>query len=52
MDGKQRCAWAVSDPMMRDYHDIESGAPERDSRLLWDPLMLTFYLSEEKFVLR
>lgn len=35
-----RCAWAQSDPMMRDYHDQEWGVPVRDSRLLWETLML------------
>jgi DNA-3-methyladenine glycosylase I len=35
-----RCAWAQSDPMMRHYHDTEWGVPVRDSRLLWETLML------------
>lgn len=37
---KCRCAWAVSDPMMRAYHDDEWGFPMRDSRKLWETLML------------
>ena len=37
---KQRCAWAVKDPMMREYHDKEWGVPEHDSRALWETLML------------
>ena len=35
-----RCAWSVGDPLMRAYHDTEWGAPIRDSRLLWETLML------------
>ena len=35
-----RCAWAGNDPMMRAYHDTEWGVPIRDSRLLWETLML------------
>jgi DNA-3-methyladenine glycosylase I len=36
----QRCAWAEGDPLMREYHDTEWGVPERDSRALWEKLML------------
>ena len=37
----QRCAWAdKSDPLMLAYHDTEWGVPERDSRALWEKLML------------
>ncbi len=35
-----RCAWAESDPLMRQYHDTEWGVPVRDSRMLWETLML------------
>jgi DNA-3-methyladenine glycosylase I len=35
-----RCPWAESDPLMRAYHDEEWGVPERDSRALWEKLML------------
>lgn len=35
-----RCAWAISDPQMQRYHDTEWGVPERDSRALWEKLML------------
>lgn len=35
-----RCVWAQSDPMMRAYHDEEWGVPVRDSRELWETLML------------
>jgi DNA-3-methyladenine glycosylase I len=37
---KQRCAWAEGDDLMRTYHDQEWGVPERDSRALWETLML------------
>jgi DNA-3-methyladenine glycosylase I len=39
-DDRRRCAWAESDPMMRDYHDTEWGVPVRDARMLWETLML------------
>lgn len=35
-----RCAWSVHDPLMRAYHDEEWGVPLRDSRALWEMLML------------
>ncbi|MGI4791142.1 MAG: DNA-3-methyladenine glycosylase I [Janthinobacterium lividum] len=35
-----RCVWAESDPVMQTYHDEEWGVPERDSRRLWETLML------------
>jgi DNA-3-methyladenine glycosylase I len=37
---KERCAWAESDPLLRDYHDEEWGVPQYDSRTLWELLML------------
>ncbi|MDQ0068591.1 DNA-3-methyladenine glycosylase I [Variovorax boronicumulans] len=37
---KTRCAWAQTDPLLGDYHDAEWGAPEYDSRALWEKLML------------
>jgi DNA-3-methyladenine glycosylase I len=37
---KSRCRWAESDPLMQHYHDTEWGIPERDSRALWEILML------------
>lgn len=36
----KRCGWAQSDPLMQEYHDTEWGVPERDSRALWEKLML------------
>jgi DNA-3-methyladenine glycosylase I len=36
----KRCAWAEGDALMRAYHDREWGVPERDSRALWEKLML------------
>ncbi len=35
-----RCAWSDSDPVYRAYHDEEWGVPQRDSRVLWETLML------------
>src|SRR5258707_2780168 len=35
-----RCSWAENDPLLRAYHDEEWGVPERDSRALWESLML------------
>jgi DNA-3-methyladenine glycosylase I len=35
-----RCAWAGSDPLLCAYHDEEWGVPERDSRSLWETLIL------------
>jgi DNA-3-methyladenine glycosylase I len=39
-DDLPRCPWGDNDPMMRDYHDREWGKPVRDSRALWEKLML------------
>jgi DNA-3-methyladenine glycosylase I len=36
----KRCAWAEGDPVMAAYHDSEWGVPVRDSRMLWEMLML------------
>jgi DNA-3-methyladenine glycosylase I len=38
--GRGRCGWAASDPLMRAYHDAEWGVPEHDPRALWEKLML------------
>jgi DNA-3-methyladenine glycosylase I len=35
-----RCPWAEDDPLLQAYHDAEWGVPERDSRALWEMLML------------
>ncbi len=35
-----RCSWAEGDPVMTAYHDTEWGRPQRDSRMLWEMLML------------
>lgn len=37
---KSRCKWAESDPLLREYPDTEWGVPVRDSRALWELLML------------
>lgn len=39
-DGRIRCGWSRGSALMRDYHDREWGVPERDSRRLWETLML------------
>ncbi|HZT43885.1 MAG TPA: DNA-3-methyladenine glycosylase I [Chthonomonadaceae bacterium] len=39
-DAVRRCSWAENDPLLRAYHDEEWGVPERDSRALWEKLML------------
>jgi DNA-3-methyladenine glycosylase I len=40
MAEKVRCRWAQSDPVMAEYHDKEWGYIVRDSRELWESLML------------
>jgi DNA-3-methyladenine glycosylase I len=40
MTEPQRCSWAGADPLYRAYHDEEWGVPVRDSRMLWETLML------------
>jgi DNA-3-methyladenine glycosylase I len=35
-----RCRWAGSDPLIIAYHDSEWGVPERQSRALWEKLVL------------
>jgi DNA-3-methyladenine glycosylase I len=40
MSQLQRCAWAESDPLLREYHDEEWGRPVRDGRAMWEMLML------------
>ncbi|HEX4766387.1 MAG TPA: DNA-3-methyladenine glycosylase I [Lichenihabitans sp.] len=35
-----RCDWPGEDPLYRAYHDTEWGVPERDSRALWEKLVL------------
>ena len=39
-DDQRRCAWAENDALMSAYHDAEWGVPQRDSRMLWEMLML------------
>ncbi|WP_313352710.1 DNA-3-methyladenine glycosylase I [Paracoccus sp. (in: a-proteobacteria)] len=36
----ERCGWCGSDPLYVTYHDDEWGVPERDSRALWEKLVL------------
>ncbi len=40
MKPRGRCSWAENDPLMAAYHDEEWGVPQRDSRMLWEMLML------------
>ena len=35
-----RCSWAEGDALMQTYHDTEWAIPIRESRLLWETLML------------
>ena len=35
-----RCPWCGTDPVYVAYHDTEWGVPERDSRALWEKLVL------------
>src|ERR1700750_3419759 len=35
-----RCAWCIGDPLMEAYHATEGGMQVRDSRALWEMLML------------
>jgi len=39
-DGRHRCPWATRDPLYVAYHDDEWGVPERDSRALYEKLIL------------
>jgi DNA-3-methyladenine glycosylase I len=36
----QRCTWVGNDLLYQAYHDEEWGVPVRDSRMLWETLML------------
>ena len=40
MSEVQRCTWVGNDPLYQAYHDDEWGVPVRDSRMLWENLML------------
>ena len=39
-DGLKRCSWPGMDPLYVAYHDTEWGVPERDSRALYEKLVL------------
>lgn len=39
-DGVTRCFWCGADPLYLAYHDTEWGVPERDSRALFEKLLL------------
>src|SRR5438309_7468110 len=38
--GLKRCAWALGDPVLLEYHDAEWGVPEHDDRKLFEFLVL------------
>ncbi|MGH6795389.1 MAG: DNA-3-methyladenine glycosylase I, partial [Methylocella sp.] len=40
LGGKPRCPWPGDDPLYLAYHDEEWGVPERDSRALYEKLIL------------
>jgi DNA-3-methyladenine glycosylase I len=44
-DGRPRCWWGVSTPEYVDYHDLEWGRPERDSRALYEKICLEAFQS-------
>ncbi|HEY5102907.1 MAG TPA: DNA-3-methyladenine glycosylase I [Steroidobacteraceae bacterium] len=37
---RHRCGWAEGSSVMQEYHDTEWGVMQRDSRALWEMLML------------
>lgn len=39
-DGRARCWWPGTDPLYVAYHDTDWGVPERDSRALFEKLIL------------
>jgi DNA-3-methyladenine glycosylase I len=39
-DGRLRCFWPGTDPLYVTYHDTDWGVPERDSRALFEKLLL------------
>jgi DNA-3-methyladenine glycosylase I len=39
-DGRVRCFWPGTDPLYVAYHDTDWGVPERDSRALFEKLLL------------
>ncbi|WP_103332283.1 DNA-3-methyladenine glycosylase I [Pseudotabrizicola formosa] len=39
-DAQGRCGWCGTEQIYLDYHDHEWGVPERDSRALWEKLIL------------
>jgi DNA-3-methyladenine glycosylase I len=37
---RDRCPWALSDPLLLEYHDKEWGVPQRDDKILYEFLTL------------
>ena len=44
-DGRARCWWADSDPLLKPYHDGEWGRPVADDRRLFEKLCLEAFMS-------
>ena len=44
-DGRPRCWWALSDPLLVGYHDDEWGRPSADDRRLFEKLCLEGFMS-------
>ena len=38
--GQEPCGWCLSDPIYRDYHDLEWGVPLFDERSIFEFLLL------------
>ncbi len=44
-DGRARPAWAATDPLLREYYDIEWGMPVRDERGMFERISLEAFQS-------
>ena len=44
-ENDNRCPWCGDDPIYVDYHDNEWGVPLKDSRALWEMLILEGFQS-------
>ncbi|HKE98726.1 MAG TPA: DNA-3-methyladenine glycosylase I [Actinomycetes bacterium] len=43
LDGKRRCRWAATDPILADYHDLEWGEPPLDEADWFERLSLEVF---------